>query len=276
MAKRSHTREGTSKMNRVSHFKTPTGQIALREAGEGPALIFLHGLGGSSKSWFRQLDELSNRFHVIAWDCPGYGESDPFPGGKPKTSDFAKALLAALDELKIGEFNLVGHSMGGAVAPWVARLAPLRVRRLVLSATKVSFASDEPSGYEMRLAERRNMDDHTFGNARAKSMVGEDSPVFNKVASIAGEIRIAGYEAAVHLLKNSNNAAILATIEQPTLILAGENDKIAPAASTKAVAEAVPGSRLVTIKNAGHAAYIEQASIFSGEVAKFMGVSSKD
>ena len=177
---------------RVTKHKIQAGQIALRQAGEGRALVLLHGLGGSSKSWDRQLKDLARIRHVIAWDCPGYGDSDDFPSGKPTCHDFAKTLLAALDAAGIGDFDLVGHSMGGAVGPWVARLVPMRVGKVVLSATKVSFGADNPTSYDMRLAERRAMDDRRFGEARAKGMVGEASPVFDEVASIAGEIRETG------------------------------------------------------------------------------------
>ena len=128
----------------VVHVETPVGRIALRQAGAGRPLVLLHGLGGSSKSWARQLEALSDERRVIAWDCPGYGESADYPGGAPKSQDFAKALLTALDAVDVGDFDLVGHSMGGAVAPWAARLAPMRVGRLVLSATKVSFGTADP------------------------------------------------------------------------------------------------------------------------------------
>ena len=254
----------------VTKYKTPAGQIALRQAGEGRALVVLHGLGGSSKSWDRQLKDLANIRHVIAWDCPGYGDSDDFPGGKPTCHDFAKTLLAALDAAGVGDFDLVGHSMGGAVGPWVARLAPMRVGRVVLSATKVSFGADDPTSYDMRLAERRAMNDRMFGEARAKGMVGEASPVFDEVASIAGEIRETGYAATVSLLKGADNRAILPTIEQPTLVIAGANDRIAPAPQTKAVAETVQGARLEIVADAGHAAYIEQPDAYNTLLKDFL------
>ena len=259
----------------VTKYKTPAGQIALRTAGDGaegklPPLVLLHGLGGSSKSWDRQLDQLSDTRRVIAWDCPGYGASDDFPGKRPTCHDFAKTLLAALDAAGIESFDLVGHSMGGAVAPWIARLAPMRIHRVVLSATKVSFGADDPSGYDMRLAERRNMDDRMFGEARAKGMVGEASPVFDEVAGIAGEIRVAGYEGAIALLKQADNRAILPTLEQPTLVVAGANDRIAPEAATKAVADTVPGAKLKVIQDAGHAAYMEQPGAYNALLRSFL------
>jgi len=254
----------------VARMETEAGAVALRMAGAGRPLVLLHGLGGSSKSWIRQLESLAATRRVIAWDCPGYGDSDDFKGGKPKTADFAKALLTALDKAGVGDFDLVGHSMGGAVAPWAARLAPLRVQKLVLSATKVSFGADDPTGYDLRLAERRQMDDAGFGRARAKGMVGEASPVFGEVAAIAGEIRESGYADAIYLLKHADNRAILPTVEQPTLVIAGANDKIAPEAATRAVADAVPGARMAVVQNAAHAAYLEQPAEYNALLTAFL------
>jgi len=254
----------------TERFETPKGKIALRQAGEGRPLLLLHGLGGSSKSWARQLVTLAASRRVIAWDCPGFGDSDDFPGGPPTCSDFAKSLLAALDGAGVGDFDLVGHSMGGAVAPWVARLAPLRVGRLVLSATKVAFGADSPAGYEKRLAERRQMDDAHFGKARATGMVGPESPVFDEVAAIAAEIRESGYAGAIALLKAADNRAILPTVEQPTLVIAGALDAIAPTAATQAVADAVPGARLEVVDGAHHAAYMEKPEAYNALLTRFL------
>lgn len=254
----------------VTKYKTSAGKVALREAGAGPTLVLLHGLGGSSMSWDRQLENLSSARRIIAWDCPGYGESDDFPGGNPTCHDFAKALLTALDGAGVGDFDLLGHSMGGAVAPWVARLAPMRIRRLILSATKVNFSGAGTAGYDKRLAERRQMDDRMFGEARAKGMVGEASPVYAEVASIAGQIRLSGYEGAIALLKQADNRAILPTIEQPTLVIAGANDKNANKAETDAVAAAVPGSRLETVADCAHAAYMEQPAAYNALLTNFL------
>ena len=160
--------------------------------------------------------------------------------------------------------------MGGAVAPWAARLAPMRVRRLVLSATKAAFGADDPTGYDRRLAERRQMDDTTFGQARARGMVGEASPVFDTVADIAGDIRLSGYEGAIHLLKQADNRALLPTVEQPTLVIAGANDRIAPADATQAVADAIPGARLETVADAAHAAYLEQPAAYNALLTGFL------
>ena len=58
-------------------------KIAWQEAGTGPALVLLHGIGGSSESWHRQIGQLKNKFRVVAWDMPGYGGSEKFKTSSP-------------------------------------------------------------------------------------------------------------------------------------------------------------------------------------------------
>ncbi len=254
----------------VTQFDTPTGKVALRIAGEGRPLVFMHGLGGSSKSWREQHASFAGSRRVIAWDTPGYGDSAVYPDDEPTCHNYAKALLAALDAADVEAFDLVGHSMGGAIAPWVARLAPQRVGKLVLSATKVIFGREQTMGFEKGLAERRQMDDRTFGASRARGMVGEKSPVFAEIAAIAGEVRSPGFERAVALLKQADNRAILPTIDQPTLAIAAENDTVAPVEDVRAVARAVPAARLEIVPDAAHAAYMEQPERYNALLRAFL------
>ena len=61
--------------------ETAVGAFSIREAGNGPVVVLLHGIGSGSGSWVHQIDRLSRNFRVIAWDAPGYGDSDPVPDG---------------------------------------------------------------------------------------------------------------------------------------------------------------------------------------------------
>ena len=101
-------------------------------------------------------------------------------------------------------------------------------------------------------------------------MVGAEGRVVQTVAEIAGEIRLSGYEGAVALLKQADNRAILPTVEQPTLVIAGANDRIAPVSATQAVAAAVPGARSETVPNAAHAAYLEQPDVYNRLLRDFL------
>lgn len=250
---------------------TATGRIAYREAGAGPAVVFLHGLGGGSLSWAEQLAGLSGKRRVIAWDCPGYGGSEDYPSASPTPADYGDGLVAMLDAIGVsGEFDLVGHSMGGAIAPQVAARHPGRVRRLVLSATRIAFS--RWGGYEERLRQHSVMSPAEFGETRAESMCSKSASavVRGVVAGIASEIRAPGYAAAVHLLSVCNNERELQALRLPVLVLAGAEDRIAPEAETAALTAMVPGAYREIIGQAAHAAYIEQPAAYNARVEAFL------
>lgn len=250
---------------------TPAGRIAYREAGEGPALVCLHGLGGGARSWSEQLSGMSDRRRVIAWDTPGYGGSDDYPSKTPTPAQYADALIAMLDGIGVtGECDLVGHSMGGAIAPQVIARHPGRVRRLVLSATRIAFANS--GGYDQRLKEHASMTPEEFGATRVKSMCSADASIAAKtaVASVASEIRASGYAAAVHLLSVCNNEKELKALRLPVLVLAGAEDRIAPEAETAALTALVKDARREIIGQAAHAAYLEQPAAYNARLREFL------
>jgi pimeloyl-ACP methyl ester carboxylesterase len=73
--------------------------VAWREAGEGPALVLLHGIGGAAASWEYQITHFAERYRVIAWDMPGYGASQALEDAAPMVDDYVAALVALLDAL---------------------------------------------------------------------------------------------------------------------------------------------------------------------------------
>ncbi len=101
------------------------------DRGAGEAVVLVHGWASSSFSWRRIVPSLSQRFRVVALDLPGFGLSQRLPGGLD-LGPVREVLLGLLDRIGVGEFSLVGHSMGGAISSYVAATTPERVRRLVL------------------------------------------------------------------------------------------------------------------------------------------------
>src|SRR5690606_7734322 len=95
-------------------------QQSYREAGAGKVLVLLHGISSGSGSWVKQLQNLSHHFHVIAWDAPGYGQSDPLAVEQPNAEDYAQRLKGMLTALGLNlgsapdqnKMILVGHSLG--------------------------------------------------------------------------------------------------------------------------------------------------------------------
>ena len=107
--------------------------IAIDESGQGPPLVLLHGVGASRAVWRLVTPALAEDRHVIAPDLPGFGESAPAANGFDLDTA-AAALADPLAERAGGPFDLLGNSLGGAVAFRLAIARPDLVRRLVLSA----------------------------------------------------------------------------------------------------------------------------------------------
>lgn len=107
------------------------GSIAYTLAGRGPALLLVHGLGGTRLTWQHVIDDLARTHTVIAPDLPGHGTSDP-PAGDYSLGAHACALRDLMLSLGHRRFSLAGHSLGGGVALQTAYQFPERIDRLVL------------------------------------------------------------------------------------------------------------------------------------------------
>src|SRR5258706_10124636 len=102
----------------------------LSEGGSGVPLLLVHGLGGP-RTWQRVLEPLSHRFHLMAIDLPGFGETE-CPEGSYATGEYAGFLLEVLEKIEAPRVVLCGISWGGEVALRAAELNPGRVERLIL------------------------------------------------------------------------------------------------------------------------------------------------
>ena len=104
------------------------------DMGEGPVILFVHGLSGCWQNWLENIPEFARDHRVIAMDLPGFGESE-MPGKTISISRYADTLDALLDVLEIDEpVRLIGNSMGGFIGAELAIQYPQRVERLVLVA----------------------------------------------------------------------------------------------------------------------------------------------
>jgi pimeloyl-ACP methyl ester carboxylesterase len=246
------------------------GDLAWREAGEGPALVLLHGLNGNASSWVRQYAGLGDRFRVIGWDAPGYGGSDPHPA--PAAESYADAVAALLDALGIERCVLLGHSMGGLIAPNVAHRHPGRVERLVLSGTRVGYRGASAEGLAQRVRDFDALSAQEFGRSRAQSMVSATAErcVFDAVAAVAREVRREGFLGGIELLGKADNRLVLGALDLPILAIGGADDAIAPPACLDEIAAVAPGARVERIERVAHAAYIEAPERYNALLADFI------
>jgi pimeloyl-ACP methyl ester carboxylesterase len=241
-----------------------------------PAVVFLHGIGGSARIWAPQIASFAAAgFRPVALDMLGYGAREPVD-----RMDFD--TLAADVETQIKHYRLdhpiiVGHSMGGLLAQTLLRRGPRAYRAAVLSCTSPAFGDRSGEFQKKFVADR-------LGPLDAGRTMAELAPAM--VASVTGPApdpvgrRLAidtiaatserSYRAAVHCLVNFDERANLACITVPVLCLAGEHDRLAPPAMMERMAARIPGARYVCLKGVGHLPNIEAAQAFDGAVLDFL------
>ena len=245
---------------------------AFLEFGAGEPLVCLHGIGGAAHLWQATAAGLPGR-QILAWNQPGYGGTaliDPLTF--PALADTLAAQLAA------PQVDLLGHSMGGMIAIEFALRHPQRVRRLILYATTPAFGGRDPSFAREFLAARlgpldsgKSMAECAASMAGGMCGPGADPAAEPAIIAAMAEVPEASYRATLACLTTFDRRAEIATITAPTLCLAGELDKAAPARTMARMAETIPGARYAVVEDAGHILHMEQPAKFQAALRDFLG-----
>lgn len=246
------------------------------QRGEGPHLVLLHGIGGNTKLWRAQLEDLSDSFTVTAWDTPGYGGSDDPDDTNWEMADYAMRLAGLLDQLGIERVHIMGQSWGGILAQEFYRHHPERVRSLILSDTSAGGGAQSPAEREAALQARLTaLDTLTpteMARQRAPVLLTAEAPasLIAEVESVLAAIHPVGYRMAAIAAANADTRDVLPTVAVPTLIIAAEHDRVVPPARARELHAAIPGSQLVIIEHAGHLPCIEQPDVYNAAVRAFL------
>ena len=225
-------------------------------------MLLLHGLGGSRISWEPQLTGLSDEFRVAAWDMPGYGHSAPLSGATTFAS-LAGAVERWADALAVERFHLVGLSMGGMIAQYVAASLPARVESLTLLSTSPKFGLDGTTPEAWRAARLAPLDagqtPADFASTVLRSIAGphiSDRALAGQVAAM-GRITSDGLRRSIDCLITHDSRSILPLIEASTVIGVGALDSETPVAYGQALVDGIPRARLQVIDGAGHLLNVE-------------------
>ncbi len=251
------------------------GIVAYREAGAGPALALLHGIGNQSGSWTHQLTALGARFRTIAWDAPGYGGSDRLAAESPAAADYADALAALLDSLGIARLVVVGSSFGALVAGAFAASRPERVAGLLLLNPAGGYGLADPAEREERLATRlaRLARLGPDGMAREPSPGMLSATASDEARSLAAwstaRIRPDGYTQAARTLANGRLVEDAARYAGPVLVIAGSADTITPPAGCERIARAFPRGTYRLLDGPGHLSYLDAPATVNALIADF-------
>lgn len=237
--------------------------LAVDVRGSGPAILFVHGYPLDHRIWKPQLEALTG-WRRIAPDLRGMGGSDaPAPAGAAYGMEvYARDLAALLDRLGVERAVLCAHSMGGYIAFEFLRRWRSRVRALVLVNTRAE--ADSPEGKRAReaaIALARTGGAAAIAESMLPKLLAPSAPAAlrERVREIMAGNPVAGLVGAIGAMRDRpDSTPLLPTLgDLPTLVIAGSEDGIVSPASSRAMAAATPGARLVEIPGAAHLASLE-------------------
>jgi pimeloyl-ACP methyl ester carboxylesterase len=245
--------------------------------GDGEPLLCVAGLACDTLAWIPQVEAFAAAHRTVIFDNRDVGQSSP-ADGEYEIADMAGDALALVDELELDSFHLLGVSMGGAIAQEVALAAPERVRTLTLA---VTFS--DCSAYTRRLAE--------VWGARVRQISREQhidelmllnhSEAFYENDELVQFVRTAilnnphpqppeGFARQLAACSRHDTTHRLGSLTMPAHVIGGEYDLLVPIWKSRAIAEAIPGSKLTVLPKAPHGLPLERAEEFNAAVLEFI------
>jgi len=255
----------------MGQIETARGRIGYLETGggDGTPIIFLHGVGSDKSVWRPQLDHFGRSRRAIAFDYPGYGESELIDGAT--RDDFAAAILAAMEELGIGKAHVCGLSLGGVIAIAMHAAAPERCASLII-ADSFAFHPEGQAIHDRSVAASKAMTMRALAEARSGVLLGGmASPELRaEVIETMAAIDPVAYRLGAAAVWLADQRERVAAINVPALIIVGDEDGITPPVLSEELARLIPGSRLDRIRAAGHLTNAEQPQAFNLAIESFL------
>jgi pimeloyl-ACP methyl ester carboxylesterase len=268
-------------------------RVAYRAAGEGPAIVLVHGIAGSSSTFAKVMPVLAETHTVIAPDLLGHGESAK-PRGDYSLGAYGCGIRDLLAVLGIDRATFVGHSLGGGIAMQMSYMFPEYCERLVLVASGGLGKEVNPllraialPGSELVLPLVLTRQLHgaaeRVGSVVAKTGLRGD-PLLTEIWSAYTRLTDARAQRAfVHTIRavidpagqrvSARDRLYLAR-DVPTLIVWGDRDRVIPVAHAHVAHELMPGSRLEIIEGAGHFLLADRADDFLEPLLDFLTTTS--
>jgi len=240
---------------RLEFLDLAAGTVRVAVEGDGPPLLLLAGLGGTLDMWAPIAPHLWG-LELLSFDPPGTGGSGPvrYALGMPGLADLTAEVLATLGRERV---DVLGYSWGGALAQELAHRHPDRVRRLVLCATTCGLGGMP-------------------GSPPALAALATPWRYASDAIRRGRGSRLVGYAAQLCAIAQWTSLPWLHDLEQPTLVVAGDDDAVVPLGNARLLANRIPDSRLHVVPGAGHLLLIDQPETVIPAVRSFLagGVDS--
>jgi 3-oxoadipate enol-lactonase len=257
-------------------------RVAVEEEGDGPAIVCVHGLGGSSNTWTPLMPALA-RHRVIRVDLPGSGRSQ-HAEGPLSIERYVDSLLAVCTRLNVTRATWLGHSMGTIVVQHIAAAQPKLVAGVALFGPLLAPPDAARAAMTARAAKAREgaagMHEITLAllNAAISAETRQRLPL--AVAFVRESLMRQDGEAyarSCEALAAAQPAAV-ERIEAPVLLVTGDEDGVAPPQSVRALAEKLHGARsqrVVVLPRCGHWTPVERPDECQRELREFLAATAR-
>jgi pimeloyl-ACP methyl ester carboxylesterase len=251
--------------------------LAYEDHGSGPAVLLIHGFPLCRLMWRPQIQALvAAGFRLILPDLRGFGETDA-PAGPYSMEIFADDIIALLDTLGIEQAIIGGMSMGGYVLFNLLERYPQRLAGACFIVTRATADDDDGKARRLQLArDVQKFGPQVVADAFEQVLFSEDSLLkrpkllaeaygwmtANDTAGIAGGL--------LAMRERKDYTALLGRITVPALVIGAEEDKVAPPAIGRAIAEGIPGCALEIIRHGGHMVNLEEPGAFNETLLDFL------
>ena len=257
-------------------------EIAVRDEGQGPIVVLVHGFPLNHSMWREQFSHLAGRYRLIAPDLTGFGQSGAIPGPltMERLADDVAALLAALNVNEPVTF--CGLSLGGYVAWQFWRRHADRLGRLILCDTRAQ--ADSPEARDVRLRMAEHVAEHGLEYVCEAMLPKLFSPATKRdrpdLIAAAREMILATRPATIGaaqrgMAERPDVRDWLPRILVPALVVVGAEDEISRPEEMRSIAEALPQARLVIVPDAGHMAPLESPDFVNGQIERFLTESER-
>jgi pimeloyl-ACP methyl ester carboxylesterase len=276
---------GSPRRLRFRTVQAASGPLSIVEAGQGPPVIAIHGLGATKASFLPTVAALGPSFRVIALDLPGFGESRKPLGAPYDARFFADAVLELLDALGLDRAHLIGNSLGGRVALEVGLRAPERVDRLVLLAPSMAWRRKRPWAPLLRMVRPELGAIQPTSRAAIERVVDRMIPGARDGWTAAGvdefmrayltpRGRAAFYAAArqIYLEEPEGEDGFwprLKTLSRPALFVWGRRDSLVPIGFARHVTDALPTAEHLEL-DCGHVPQLERPRATHAAAERFL------
>ncbi len=249
-------------------------QLYYLEQGQGPTVLFLHGLGSAAADWQLQFPVFAPQYRVIAPDLRAHGQSEA--GAFYWTvQDLADEVAELLEKLQAGPAHVVGLSLGGCAAQALALRRPGLVRSLTLVNT---FGRLRPAGWGgvRRMLRRLWLLCSAPMTASAAFIAAGLFPKPEQAAFRAAAVaRLSQnprrtYFAGLRAVLAFDARAQLPALRCPTLVIAGDRDTTVALSAKEELCRLIPGAKLVVVADSGHATPYDQTEVFNRAVMEFI------